>query len=204
MAVKRRKLVLRYSSPVTMWLGMLFACFAWVMHLTPLLAPLWDEHTHLGQSLHTELTSLVVVAEQYERIKTDINDTDHTLPKDSVAHHWHHHTAHPISVSSSTVEPISTNHADLSQEGLHDASHTNDAPEAEGAHSDKHKHTHANCELYAGISPALVPVDFTHTDSALIELSVVPISYIYHIEHAHYSSHFLRPLTRAPPQATLV
>ncbi len=204
MSTKRRKLVLRYSSPVTMWLGMLFACFAWVMHLTPLLAPLWDEHTHLGQSLHTELTSLVVVAEQYERIQTDINDTDHTLPKDSVAHHWHHHTAHPISVSSATAELISANHTDLSPEGLHDASHTNDAPEAEGAHSDKNKHTHANCELYAGISPALVPVAFTHTDSALIELSVVPILYVYHIEHAHYSSHFLRPLTRAPPQATLV
>ena len=198
MSTKRRKLVLRYSSPVTMWLGMLFACFAWVMHLTPLLAPLWDEHTHLGQSLHTELTSLVVVAEQYERIQTDINDTDHTLPKDSVAHHWHHHTAHSSSVSSATAEPISENHADLSPDRLHDAL------EAESASSDHHKHNHANCELYAGISPALVPVAFTHTDSALIELSVVPTLYAYHIEHAHYSSHFLRPLTRAPPQATLV
>lgn len=63
MILKRRKLVLRYSSPVTMWFGMLLACFAWVLHIIPFLTPLWDDNAHLGHGICVELAPIVSVAD---------------------------------------------------------------------------------------------------------------------------------------------
>lgn len=168
---------------------MLFACFAWIMHITPLLTPLWDDNLHLGHSIQIEVVS---AAAQYERIKSDIDHSNHHLPDDSAARHWHHHTAHNAAPSADDADIT----VDASQ--LPKASYDRDKI----ARSDPDTAPTITCDLCAGTSAALVPVAFTHTDSVLVELPTVSATYISYLRNTSHPSNFLRPLTRAPPQVT--
>ena len=197
MSTKRRKLILRYSSPVTMWFGMLVACFAWILHISLLLKPLWDDHTHLGHGIYAELASIVSVTKQYEQIRADITQTNHHIPIDSAARHLPHHNA------SSSLAPPTTTIANSvvtvdavpSQEVLY--------TEDKVGSSDPDSVKHTGCDLCTVMSAALLPVAFTHTDSALIELSTVLVTFLYR-SNTYSSNNFLRPLTRAPPQSILI
>ena len=195
MSTKRRKLVLRYSSPVTMWFGMLVACFAWIMHITLLLTPLWDDNAHLGHGICAELAPIVSAAKQYEQIQTDIAQTNHNIPIDSAARHLLHHNASLSLASPATVEPVITVDAAPSHEALY----SKDKVESSESNPDAVKYS--GCDLCTAMSAALLPVAFTHTDSALIELSTVSVTFLYR-SHTYSPSNFLRPLARAPPSDT--
>lgn len=192
MLTKRRKLVLRYSSPVTLWFGMLLSCFAWIMHATLLLTPLWDDNAHLGQGICVKLAPIVSVARQYERIQTDVAQTEHNLTDDSAAYHIHHHTAPNFLKSHTTAKSaIIADVKASSKESLSDANIDSSDPDSI---------KHISCDLCISMSALLVPEVFAHTDSALIELPAVLEPFLYH-SITYYPSNFLRPLARAPPQA---
>lgn len=192
MSIKRRKLVLRYSSPVTLWFGMLLASFAWLMHVTMLLTPLWDDNAHLGHGVCIQLAPVVSAAQQYERIHHDIAHTEHNLPDDSAAYHLHHHTAHASIVPTSTADPVITADAKASPEAMHSKHH------AEPSDPDTTKH--ASCDICISMTAVLAPNVFAHTNVALIELPTSLGTVLYQ-SNGDYPSNFLRPLTRAPPQA---
>ncbi len=192
MFTKRRKLALRYSSPATLWFGMLLSCFAWIMHATLLLTPLWDDNAHLGQGICVKLAPIVSVARQYERIQTEVAQTEHNLPDDSVAYHLHNHTAPNFLESSATAKSAIIVDVKASLKELL----SDDNVES----SDPDSIEHISCDLCISMSALLVPEVFTHTDSALIELPAVLEPVLYH-SRTYYPSNFLRPLARAPPQA---
>lgn len=193
MSTKRRKLVLRYSSPVTMWFGTVVACFAWIMHISLLLTPLWDDNTHLGHGICAELAPIVSAAKQYEQIQADITQTNHNIPIDSAARHLSHHNASLSLAPPATVKPVSNVDETLSQEALY----TQD----KAGSSDPESIQYNGCDLCTAMSAAILPVAFTYTDSSLIEMSTVSITFLYQ-SNTYYPSNFLRPLTRAPPQRT--
>lgn len=195
MSTKRRKLVLRYSSPITMWFGMLVACFAWIMHITLLLTPLWDDNAHLGHGICAELAPIVSAAKQYEQVKTDIAQTNHNIPTDSAARHLPYHNISLSLAPPATVKTVVTVDATPLQEALY----TEDKVGSAESNPDSVKYT--DCDLCTAMSAALLPVAFTHTDSALIELFTVSVTFLYH-SHTYYPSNFLRPLARAPPSDT--
>lgn len=194
MILKQRKLVLRYSSPVTMWFGMLLACFAWVLHITPLLTPLWDDNAHLGHGICVELAPIVSVAKQYEQIQADITRTAQNLPDDSAAHHLHHHTAPHTLAAASDVKPTIVADAKAASKALPSK---NDA-----ASSDPDSIQHSSCDLCISMSAVLVPEVFAHTESALLELTAVVATFFYR-SNTYYPSDFLQPLARAPPRTIL-
>ncbi|MBE0406565.1 MULTISPECIES: hypothetical protein [unclassified Psychrobacter] len=187
MLIKWRTLTLRHSSPVTLWFGMLLACFAWIMHVSMLLTPLWDDNAHLGHGICIQLAPVVSTAKQYEQIQADITYTAHNMPDDSAAYHLHHHT---VSNSLSSTSTVNT-HTELSSKQLHSKHH------AESSDPDTVKHS--SCDICLSMTAVLTPKVFAHTDSALFELPAVLVAFLYH-STTHYPSHFLRPLTRAPPQ----
>lgn len=194
MIFKRRKLVLRYSSPVTMWFGMLLACFAWVLHITPLLTPLWDNNAHLGHGICVELAPIVSVARQYEQIQADITQTEQNLPDDSASHHLHHHTAPHALAAASAVKPTIVADAKASSKALHSKDNVGS--------SDPDSIQHSSCDLCTSMSAVLVPEVFAHTESALLELTAVVATFFYR-SNTYYPSDFLQPLARAPPQVIL-
>lgn len=194
MPSKRRKLILRHSSPVTLWFGMLLACFAWLMHVTMLLTPLWDNNAHLGHGVCIKLAPIVAAAKQYEQIHHDITHTEHNLPDDSAAYHLHHHTAPHSLESPPAVKPILNAEVKASSEGLHSKHNA--------VSSDPDSIKHLSCDLCISMSAVLVPEVFAHTDSVLFELPAVLVTFLYY-STTHYPSNFLRPLTRAPPQAII-
>ncbi|WP_201512523.1 hypothetical protein [Psychrobacter alimentarius] len=192
MLTKWRTLTLRHSSPVTLWFGMLLACFAWIMHFSMLLTPLWDDNAHLGHGICIKLAPVVSTAKQYEQIQADITHTAHNMPDDSAAFHLHHHIAPNSLASISTADSTVNTHTELSSKELHSKHH----PES----SDPDAIKHASCDICLSMTAVLTPEVFAHTDSALFELPAVLVAFLYH-STTHYPSHFLRPLTRAPPQA---
>lgn len=191
MLTKRRKLFLRYSSPTTLWFGMLLSCFAWIIHATILLTPLWDDNAHLGHGICIQLAPIVSAARQYEQIQTDVAHTEHNLPDDSAAYHLHHHTTPNSIAPTSTVNPIKTANAKASSEVTHG--------EHNVASSDPDATKHISCDFCISMSAVLVPENFKHTDLDFFELSVVSATFLYHL-NSGYSNNFLRPLARAPPR----
>lgn len=189
MSIRRRKFVLRYSSPSTLWFGMLLSCFAWIMHATLLLNPLSVGNAHLGQSIYTTLAPIISVASQYEQIQTDVAQTENNLPDDSAAYHLHHYTAPNCLASSPTPKStIVTATKAPSKESLSDHN------------ADPDSIKHMSCDLCISMSALLVPEVFVRTDSVLIELPAVLEPFLYHSKN-YYPTNFLRPLARAPPQA---
>jgi hypothetical protein len=180
-----------------MWFGMVVACFAWIMHISLLLTPLWDDNTHLGHGICAELAPIVSAAKQYEQIQADITQTNHNIPIDSAARHLPHHNASLSLAPPATVKPVVTVDTVPSQEVLY----TEDKVGSSESDPDSVKYT--GCDLCTVMSAALLPVAFTHTDSALIELSTVLVTFLYR-SNTYYPSNFLRPLTRAPPQSVLI
>ena len=198
MSTKRRKLVLRYSSPVTMWFGMLVACFAWIMHISLLLTPLWDDHAHLGHGICAELAPIVSAAKQYEQIQADITQTNYQIPIDSAARHLPHHNASSSVAAPATVQPVVTVDAP-SQEVLYSEDKVGNSE----SNPDPDSVKYTGCDLCTAMSAALLPVNFTHTYSALVELSAVLVTFLYR-SNSYSPNNFLRPLTRAPPPSVLI
>lgn len=197
MNVKRTKIVLRSALLPSMmtWMGMLLACFAWMMQLTPLLTPLWSDNVSLGHGICVELEPIVSAAKHYEQIKADIAQTDHALPYDSAARHSHHHTA-PISLAPpSTVKPIVTVTVDAAP-----------TPALQNTgkvgNSDPSSMHYSSCDICTAMSAALLPVAITQTHSTLIELLTITVTVLSPL-NTPYSSAFLRPFSRAPPQVSL-
>ncbi|MDN3503792.1 hypothetical protein QL982_13710 [Psychrobacter sp. 5A.1] len=191
MLIKWRMLNLRHSSPVTLWFGMLLACFAWIMHVSILLTPLWDDNAHLGHGICIKLAPVVSTAKQYEQIQADITHTSHNMPDDSAAYHLHHHTAPNALASTSTARSTANTNEEISSKELHSKHNVEN--------SDPDDIKHLSCDLCISMSAVLVPKMFAHTDSAWFELPAVLVTFLYH-STTHYSNNFLRPLTRAPPQ----
>ena len=189
MTTKRRKLA---SSLVTMRFGTLLACFAWLMHATMLLTPLWDDNAHLGHGVCIKLAPIVAAAKQYEQIHRDIAHTEHNLPDDSAAYHLHHHAAPKSIVPISTVNPIITADAKASSEAMH-SNHNVES-------SDPDTTKHASCDICLSMSAVLVPEVFAHTEPESIELFGSFVTFLHH-SNIDYPNNFLRPLVRAPPQS---
>lgn len=61
-----------FLPPRIMWLGMLLACFAWVMQLSPLFAPLWLDNVTAGHGLCIKLAPLVE-SHQHRQHSQDIS-----------------------------------------------------------------------------------------------------------------------------------
>lgn len=194
MLTKWRKLTLRHSSPVTLWFGMLLACFAWLMHATMLLTPLWDDNAHLGHGVCIKLAPIVAAAKQYEQIHHDITHTEHNLPDDSAAYHLHHHTAPESIVPTSTVTQTMTVDAKASSEAMH-SNHNVES-------SDPDTIKHASCDICLSMSAVIVPEVFAHTEPDSIELFGLFVTFLHH-SNIDYPNNFLRPLVRAPPQAII-
>lgn len=192
MLIKWRTLTLRHSSPVTLWFGMLLAYVAWIMHVSVLLTPLWDDNAHLGHGICIQLAPVVSTAKQYEQVQDDITHTAHNMPGDSAAYHLHHHTVSNSLSSTSTANSTVNTHKELSSKQLHSKHH------AESSDPDTVKHS--SCDICLSMMAVLTPEVFAHTNSALFELPAVLVTFLYY-STTHYPSHFLRPLTRAPPQA---
>lgn len=93
MISKHLNLARRYSllSPATMCAGMLLACVAWLMHITPLLTPLWDDEASLGHGICIKLAPIV-----------------------SASHDHHSTTQHHLSISSTVHAPTVTGAANRS------------------------------------------------------------------------------------------
>lgn len=79
-----------FLPPRLMWLGMLLACFAWVMRLSPLLAPLWLDNITAGHGLCIKLAPLVESHHQQH------SQHDITAQQSSHLHHENHGHQHPI------------------------------------------------------------------------------------------------------------
>ena len=194
MLTKWRTLTLRHSSPVTLWFGMLLACFAWIMHVSVLLTPLWDDDAHLGHGICIKLAPVVSTANHYEQIQADITHTAHNMPDDSAAFHLHHHTAPNSLASTSNASSTVNAHTELSSKELHSKHHT------ESADPDAIKHP--SCDICLSMTAVLVPEVFAHAHPALFELPAVLAASLYH-STPRFLIGFLRPLTRAPPQSLI-
>ena len=164
------------------------------MHVSMLLTPLWDDNAHLGHGICIQLAPVVSTAKQYEQIQADISHTAHNMPDDSAAFHLHHHTAPNSLTSTSTAGSTANTHTKLSSKELH-SKHTVE-------NSDPDAIKHSSCDICLSMTAVLTPEVFAHTDSALFELPTVLVTFLYY-STIHYPSDFLRPLTRAPPQAIL-
>lgn len=189
---QRRKLVL--SSSMTMRFGILLACFAWIMHIVPLLTPLWDENATLGHGICIQLAPVVSVAKQHQQAQTDIIYIEHNLPSDNADHHSHHHIAPNALVPPPTVEPIIATNAKSSSEALHSAHNVGGA--------DPDSIQHISCDLCISMSAVIVPEVFAHTEPDSIELFGLFVTFLHH-SNIDYPNNFLRPLVRAPPQAII-
>lgn len=162
------------------------------MHVSMLLTPLWDDNAHLGHGICIQLAPVVSTAKQYEQIQDDISHTAHNMPDDSAAFHLHHHTASNSLTSTSTAGSTANTHTELSLKQLHSKHHTES--------SDPDTVKHASCDICLSMTAVLTPEVFAHIDLELFELPAVLVTFLYY-STTHYPSHFLRPLTRAPPQA---
>lgn len=93
MLSKHLNFVRRYSllSPAMMWTAMLLACFAWVLHTTPLLTPLWSNNASLGHGICIELAPVVSASH------------DHSM------HSQHHANASILTHSEAAAQSAVTN-----------------------------------------------------------------------------------------------
>ena len=212
MPTKRHKIVL--PSSMTMRFGMLLAFFAWIMHIVPLLTPLWDENATLGHGVCIQLAPIVAVAQHHEQIAADITHSQDSLANAAADHHLHHHKA-PRSLAAdslgnssvatnsiipaalappATVQPIIVVDAKSSSEVAHSGHDVGDtAPDSL---------QHISCDLCLSMSAVMVPEFFAPPEAEWIELSA-PLALFSPYTNSYYSSSFLRPLVRAPPTAIL-
>ena len=194
MSTKRRNLTLQDASPVTLRLDMLLACFAWVMHVSMLLTPLWDEDAHLGHGICIKLEPVVAMAKQYQQVQADIDYAEQHLPTDSAAFHLHHHMGTNTLASASTASSTANTYTSSSSKELHSGHHHH----TESADPDAIKHP--SCDICLSMKAVLVPEVFAHAHPALFELPAVLAASLYH-STPRFLIGFLRPLTRAPPQS---
>jgi len=190
-------------SPTMMWMGMLFACFAWLIHVSPFVATLWNDnigdenahHVHLNYNLPAELTPLISAVEQYERIKTDIAQTNRTSPYDSAAHQLYSHYTSTSETISATEVSIDTGTIDAN---VAPATSPNLQHHVSIQSSESNNGHHSRCSLCATISVALLPTLIKLNAPYLIE-PVIIMTALNFDEASSYAANFLRPLSRAPP-----
>jgi len=212
MPTKRHKIVL--PSSMTMRFGMLLAFFAWIMHIVPLLTPLWDENATLGHGVCIQLAPIVAVAQHHEQIAADITHSQDSLANAAADHHLHHHKA-PNSLAAdsrvnssvatnsiipatlappATVQPIIVVDAKSSSEVAHSGHDVGD--------TEPDTLQHISCDLCLSMSAVMLPDSFAPPEADWIELSAALVLFLPYT-NSYYSSKFLRPLVRAPPTPIL-
>lgn len=192
MPTKHRKFTLPSPSSMKLRFGMLLACFAWIMHVSMLLTPLWDKDAHLGHGICIKLKPVVSMAKQYQQIQADIEYAGQHLPADSAAFHLHHH---PIPSAKSTPVPVNSIavvDTKTSSKELHSKHHTEN--------SDSTAIKHPSCDVCLSMTAVLVPTVFAHAHPALFELPAVAVTSLYQL-NPRFLIGFLLPFTRAPPQS---
>ena len=76
-----------------MAMGMLLACFAWLMQLSPLLAPLWLDKVTLGHGLCVKLEPLLVSRQLSHQLNHEVSHQSSQASQYlSQRPHAHHHT----------------------------------------------------------------------------------------------------------------
>lgn len=213
---KRIKIAPRYSllSPAMMWTGMLLACLAWIMLITPLLTPLWSDNASLGHGVCIELAPVVAAAKNHA---TDHSIHDHAL-------HSQAHSA-PMRASADATASLAyssqVSHSQLSSTtdklttiisvamqvvpdsmiGEHH-SHLMAADEKpqtleEAASKDQAKQ-HSGCDICTSMAGFTLPMDLKQPDTILVELFTASVMVFYR-SYILKNLSFLHPLTRAPP-----
>ncbi len=70
--------------PRMMYLGMLLACFAWLLQMSPLLAPLWLKDLHAGHGICVELAPVITAQKHHSQ------HINHNQNHQNSSHHHHH------------------------------------------------------------------------------------------------------------------
>lgn len=78
-----------------MAMGVLLACFAWLMQLSPLLAPLWLDKVTLGHGLCIKLEPLLISRQLSHQLNHELShQSSQNLSRQLHAHHHTHSTHH--------------------------------------------------------------------------------------------------------------
>lgn len=148
---------------------MLLGCFAWLMHITPLLTPLWDDSASLGHGICIQLAPVVSASHQYDE--------------------HHGHDSHFEHTSIGQVSASATAHSSvLSLEQL--LKHTD--------HSSGSTDVHNHCDICTAMSAVILPIAIQKIHAHFIELFFMVKVQWWHL-NVYYSFDFVRPFLRAPP-----
>ena len=178
----------RYASllsPTKMWVGMLLACAAWLLHVTPLPAPLWSDQADLGHGICIELAPVVSAAQQHQ---ADANAT-----MQMAGHEHHHNGVHGSDHGMALAMPSDPHYAAaaISAHSHVDATTTDSADTGSGHHS--------SCDICAAMSAVIVPVGIILTAALFVESAPI-LAALRHPQVASNAAAYLRPFSRAPPQ----
>lgn len=158
---------------------MLLACFAWLLHITPLLTPLWNDNASLGHGICIELAPIVSASHEHDR-------------------HTQHHSDPHTTVHSLSTAPAPTIMVSVSTSDMPSLNPTDEIP-----NQDHDAKQHNSCDICTAMSAVITPNIIKQTDSTLIELTTA-IAMRWSNAEAYYSSRFLRPYLRAPPLLLLI
>ena len=199
---------------------MLLACAAWLLHVTPLLTPLWSDQADLGHGICIELAPVVSAAQQHEQKATAAmqlaGHTHHQngvySPKghlsadyqhnvnvnvNSVNDATHHHNHHAQHVSQhhdkhQAMALPSGSYAPL--EAISTQSHA--VVDADNTAAGKGHHT--SCDICAAMSAVMIPVGIVPTAARVVESAPILVA-ILPPQVASDLAAYLRPFSRAPP-----
>ena len=203
---QRIKIASRYSllSPAMMWTGMLFACLARIMHITPLLTPLWNDNASLGHGICIELAPVVAAAQHRA---ANHHASAHSLHHDDP--HSKMHSGHPVATAASTMASmpsasqnpahradILTLNADEHQGHLMAMDAT--AKASEDKDSKNHAKHHNSCDICTSMGGFTLPMDLPPLEIILVELFTASVMVFYQ-SYILKNLPFLHPLSRAPP-----
>lgn len=201
MTSQRLKILQRFSllSPVMMWFGMLLACFAWMMHIAPLLTPLWSDNASLGHGICIELAPVISAAQHHEQVTADLRQAPQ---------HGEHHSTAPASIfydntaSHSNYATVTATSAATDQPMII-ASTTQSLATDKTTHFNPTAKHHNSCDICTAMSASILPTDIVQTNYILIELVSITET-MWSPFNTHHSNAFLRPFPRAPPPTLFV
>lgn len=96
--------------PRMMYLGMLLACFAWLLQMSPLLAPLWLKELYAGHGICVELAPVITAQKHHDQHNSNHQNNNHhlqnisllTLPSLDDGQHFAIQTSHSDSKKSAS------------------------------------------------------------------------------------------------------
>lgn len=100
-----------FLPPRLMWLGMLLACFAWIMQLSPLFAPLWLDKVSAGHGLCIKFAPFDQNSHQHSNQQELISQNSTYIHHENDAH------SHSIVELSQADKP---NNLDSDKQTIHD------------------------------------------------------------------------------------